>query len=85
MQKRQALEQQARATEWEISLLTEELSTSRASLEAITVAQGAAAAEVLRLKEQVEPLEARVKTLSESTKDLLDTALHEVMMRQERC
>jgi ubiquinone biosynthesis protein UbiJ len=36
----------------------------------MTVAQGAATDEVQRLKEQVKPLEARVKTLSESIKDL---------------
>jgi hypothetical protein len=60
-QKWQALEKHVWVADWEISWLTGELSTSRASLEAMTVAQGAAAAEVLRLREQVEPLEVRVR------------------------
>jgi glutaredoxin 2 len=69
-QKREVLEQQLRAAERETSRLTQELSASLSSMEALTVAQDAANSEALRLKEQDEPRESRVKTLFERVKDL---------------
>jgi hypothetical protein len=39
----------------------------------------------LRLKEKVDPLEKQVKDFSDRVKDFQDAALHESMLKRERC